>query len=218
MRRLHRAMRVALAALALAGSTCPLVAQTPQQIEQATDEAIRRLDLQTQLPVDAADSPSGFAINLPPEVYWIVIALGVALVLYSFRDMLPVWRLVGRAEWDDAGLDAGSGGAQAPSMTMVAADELARQGRFVEAMHVLLLQSLAEIRRCLDQHFADSLTSREILRSTALSEAGHAALREIIARVEWSYFGEHPAALADYTATRESFDRLTRSLQGGAGA
>ena len=48
----------------------------------------------------------------------------------------------------------------------------------------------------LDEQFADSLTSREILRSTRLSDAGRASLRDIVNRVEWTYFGEHPAALA----------------------
>jgi hypothetical protein len=97
---------------------------------------------------------------------------------------------------------------------MVTADELARQGRFVEAMHTLLLQSLADIRLRLDERFADSLTSREILRSARLPERGRAPLREIIARVEWTYFGEHPAEAADYQACRQRFGELAEALHG----
>jgi hypothetical protein len=85
-------------------------------------------------------------------------------------------------------------------------------------MHVLLLQGLADIRARLDEQFADSLTSREILRSTKLSDAGRISLRDIINRVEWSYFGEHPAAQPDYAACRASFNALATALHGGTPA
>jgi hypothetical protein len=81
---------------------------------------------------------------------------------------------------------------------------------------VLLLQGLADIRQGLDEQFADSLTSREILRHTKLSDTGRAALRDIVSRVEWTYFGDHPAALADYEACRASFNALVQALHGDA--
>ncbi len=87
------------------------------------------------------------------------------------------------------------------------------RGRYVEAMHVLLLQALADMRRRLDEQFADSLTSREILRHTRLSAAGQAALRDIVERVEWTYFGQRPAAEADYQACRASFGTLAQALR-----
>src|SRR5262249_10252575 len=101
-----------------------------------------------------------------------------------------------------------------PEQVLAAADDLARQGRFVDAMHVLLLQGLADIRRYLSEEHADSLTSREILRSTKLSDTGREPLRDIIARVEWTYFGKHPAEREDYAACRASFDALARALHG----
>jgi hypothetical protein len=99
-----------------------------------------------------------------------------------------------------------------------AADELAARGRFVEAMHLLLLHGLAHIRQRLDQQFSDSLTSREILYSTNLPEAARASLRDVVGRVELTYFGQRPAGLADYTACRESFNALGRALYGSAPA
>ena len=97
-----------------------------------------------------------------------------------------------------------------------AADELAAQGRFVEAMHVLLLQALADIRRRLDEEFADSMTSREILRSRQVSDALRRPLRDVISRVEWTYFGGHPADRDDYLACRASFSALAQALHRGA--
>ena len=48
-----------------------------------------------------------------------------------------------------------------------------------------------------------------------LAEVG---VRDVVARVELTYFGRHPAVLADYTACRESFNALARSLYGSAPA
>lgn len=60
--------------------------------------------------------------------------------------MIPGLTLSPRgAEWEESGAD--EGGSQTPEEAPIAADDLARQGCFVEAMHTLLLQALAEIRR-----------------------------------------------------------------------
>jgi hypothetical protein len=187
-------------------------AQTPQEIQKAAEQAIQRLDLQTELPHQP--EPPQFSIKLPSEVLWAVIALAIGFLLYAFRDALPIWWRRQDGTW--TGDDIVTGDAQAPAAVLGAADDLAAQGRFVEAMHVLLLQGLAGIRAGLDEKFADSLTSREILRSTRLSAAGRSSLRDIVNRVEWTYFGEHPANQADYVACRASFNALARALHGSA--
>ncbi len=85
----------------------------------------------------------------------------------------------------------------------IEADELARQGRYSEAMHLLLLKSLNEIRRNLGINFAVSLTSREILRRIQLSDIGRRALGAIIQSVERSILGERgqPSRLLRMPAT-----------------
>ena len=145
-----------------------------------------------------------------------IIAIAIGILLYTFRDMIPILRAQRGGTWGDDEATPEKGKARAPAAVLGAADELAAAGRFVEAMHVLLLQSLADIRARLDEQFADSLTSREILRSTKLTDAGRAALRDIVGRVEWTYFGEYPAALADYEACRASFNALVQALHGDA--
>ena len=82
----------------------------------------------------------------------------------------------------------------------------------------MLLQSLADIREQLRETFADSLTSREILRGARLDPAGRSSLREIIAAVERTYFGGYPAQGDDYAACRRNFDALRRRLRGCAPA
>jgi hypothetical protein len=187
-------------------------AQTPQDIQKAATEAIHRLNLQTELPHEP--EPPHVSFELPAGVLWLVIAVALGVLLYTVRDMLPIWRGWQNGAWTADELAPGDVQARTPAVVLGAADDLAAQGRFVEAMHVLLLQALADIRTRLDERFADSLTSREILRSTKLSEAGRTSLRDIINRVEWTYFGEHPAAQADYAACRASFSALASALHG----
>jgi hypothetical protein len=206
-----RRLRSVLIALTFAFLASPLAAQ-PQDPRAVAEQAIRRLDLQTKLPHDPEAAP--LRIQVPAEVMWVMAALGVGLLLYMFKDMLPVWGFAARGDLAAEEDETGGTVARPPEQVLAAADDLARQGRFVDAMHVLLLQGLADIRRHLDEQFADSFTSREILRSTKLSDAGRAPLRDIITRVEWTYFGKHPAEREDYAACRTSFDALVRALHG----
>jgi hypothetical protein len=212
----HAFMAGLLGAVVLVVGAGPLAAQTPQQVQQAADEAIRKLDLQTEFPRGA--EPLSFHLNLPPEVLWIVIAIALGVLLYAFRDLIPILRSGAVGTWaaDESGLGETSPGNQA--VIIEAADELAARGRFVEAMHMLLLHGLAHMRQRLDQQFSDSLTSREILYSSNLPEAARASLRDVVTRVELTYFGQRPAGVNDYTACRESFNALERSLYGSAPA
>jgi hypothetical protein len=183
-------------------------AQSPDP-EKAARESIRALDLQTDLPHQRSIEP--IKLQLPRELVWVLLACGAAFVLYALRDSL-VWRRRADDDWGEAGPGGSVGGARSDADALAAADDLARQGRFVDAMHTLLLQSLADIRRRLGIEFADSLTSREILRGTRLPPQGRASLRAIVAAVEWTYFGGYPAALTDYNACRKSFEDLRQTL------
>jgi hypothetical protein len=133
--------------------------------------------------------------------------VGVVILLYCLTKLR--WR--GRAD-----VDAGTGPHPADvadeTTHLARAERFAQQGSFVEAMHELLLEGFREIRERANERLADSLTSREILRTTVLPEPGRAALRAIVTRVEWTYFGEHAATLADYRACRDSFDILQSAL------
>jgi hypothetical protein len=210
---------VAVVLSALAAAPRPLAAQAPADVQKLAREASQRLRLQTELPREP-EKPSPATFKLPPELLWLVIAAALGVLLYL---LLPLLRARGRGGGEEAWIaeDAGAGpqAGERPAAALGAADELAAQGHFVDAMHVLLLQGLVEIRRRHhDQQFADSLTSREILRTARLSEAGRASLRDIIDRVEWTYFGEHPAAPADYAACRSSFNVLAQALRARAPA
>jgi hypothetical protein len=202
-----------LAALLWAGEA---LAQTPAAIEQARAAVVAHSDLQLQLPGAAEPSPLP-SISIPTEFLWALVVLGVLFVLYHLRDIIPGWRRSAVEEWAASGDGAGLTG-QSPADILLTADELAREGRYVEAMHVLLLKGLADIRQRLNEQFADSLTSREIMRRARLSDAGAAALSDIVLGVERTYFGEHPAGPPEYEACRRRFDALNAALAAQAQA
>lgn len=218
---MHVAIRSAagLAALACAGQAC---AQTAERIRQAAAETIAELGLQTALPADA-QRDGGWSLDLPyinfsTWMLWAGLIIALACVLYAFRDELPALGFGRSRKWKDGPGAEGAGQGDAQRQGGIAPDQLAAEGRHVEAMHALLLRAIAEIRQRLGEQFADSLTSREILRSARLPDEGRASLRDLIARVELSYFGAYPAAQQDYAACRTSFDALMRSLGAGARA
>jgi hypothetical protein len=213
---LRRALAGIVIVSALAIPSGLLSAQTAREVQTVAERAIRRLDLQTELP--RGPQPLPFTLDLPAELLWVVIVVAICVLIYAFRDMIPMWRARHGGAWTMDEVLPGEVAARTSAAVLGAADELAADGRYVEAMHVLLLQGLADIRRGLDQQFADSLTSREILRSVQLPEAGRASLRDIINRVEWTYFGKYPAARADYVACRASFNALATTLHGSQAA
>lgn len=196
----------------------PRVDASDQNDAQAlADQAIHRLDLQTELRREDEPQPP-LQLKLPPETIWVAVAVGVMILIYAFRDLIPVLRAGRGGAWTADEAANLATGPRPPEIVLEAADDLAAQGRFVEAMHVLLLQALADIRRRLDEEFADSMTSREILRSRKLSDALRHPLREVINRVEWTYFGGHPADRDDYLACRTSFSALAQALLRSAAA
>jgi len=197
----------------------PSVAPRPlrasaEQIGQTAKDSIRALDLQTEFPRKVEP----VKIPIPQPLLWIGLAVALALVLYSLRDSLPFLLGGGRGDWEEPDAAFGEAAPGREIDALAAADTLSREGRFVEAMHMLLLQSLTDIRERSREQFADSLTSREILRGARLSAEARTSLREIIAAVERTYFGAYPAEPGDYAACRSNFDTLRRVLHGGAPA
>lgn len=85
------------------------------------------------------------------------------------------------------------------------AERLAAEGRYTEAIHQLLADTLALLRRRAGGELSDALTSREIVRVLALPVAERDALREMVARVERTWFAQRLAAADDYHAVRASY-------------
>ena len=201
-------------------------------------EAVDRLELQTELPEPGSGSiaaspgsqseapaetsdttiqaqDDSFRFELPPDVarvlLWGAVIAGTLVIAWSLRDSLPV---ISRSRKIIAPEPVTPSQTQSARMeeAQLEADDLARQGHYRQAMHVLLLKSLDEIRRQLGTRFAVSLTSREILRRVQLSDIGRQSLASVIRSVERTYFGGADAGQGDYAACRSNFETLKNSL------
>lgn len=201
----------------------PPPAVSPERAEQAVKDSIRSLDLQTALVTQEADKPKPrpvriSPIKVPQEVFWLMLIIAVAVLFFSLREELMNLIRPAKAGWEPPPPGEGEVKVGSENDALAAADRLGREGNFVEAMHVLLLHSLAEIRRQLGEQFADSLTSREIVRAARITAAARTALRDIVAAVERTYFGAYPAKADDYAACRQNFATLQQALRAGAPA
>jgi hypothetical protein len=197
----------------------PLAAQTPADIARAARELPGSLDLQTEFPSlkpEEVDETGGFNVATARVLLWTVVIAGGGVLAYFAYNVLPVFGVTRPARWNNSADSTDVTARTIDAAARTAADELAAQGRFVEAMHVLLLQGLDEMRTHSNLHFfADSLTSREIVSRANAPAAAKVALREIIQWVERAYFGDHPVGRNDYDACRRSFVALTSVFQAG---
>lgn len=230
-----------LGALAAAGSASAQPSPDARTVKIALDQAVRQLNAQTSMP-----DGEKMAATVKPETHvssaggfdsghmnikdiarwllWISIAMMLGMVLLHLRDNL--WSFSRsrnvRARDDAPGASAASAASAESAARMERArgeaDALAGQGDYAGAIHVLLLQTLEELRRRSGAGFAASLTSRELLRSLELPPEQRALFAEIIGRVEVSWFGPHEPDGEEYAACRRDFESLKRMIHAGGAA
>lgn len=86
------------------------------------------------------------------------------------------------------------------------ADALAREGKFAEAVHLLLFRSIEDVQERLEGGVPTSMTAREIAGLGSLPERARRALRPIIQIVENSFFGGRDVDAAGWQSARRSYE------------
>jgi len=109
--------------------------------------------------------------------------------------------------------EAGGGGRDRPVgwPELPEADRLAAAGRFGEAVHVLLIRALAKLSEGRGRSFADSATSREILRWKGLAPGERPPLGRLVEAVERSLFGGTEVDAEEYEDCRRAYGALEKS-------
>jgi hypothetical protein len=138
-------------------------------------------------------------------VFWGgLIAGGVVIVYFVLREVLPERMRAKRTEV--AVTDWRPQEAQARAL-LEDADRLAAEGRYEEAIHLLLFRSIDDLAGRRPGLVKPALTSRDIAGLDALPEAPRSAFARLARAVELSFFGGRPAgkdafgeARADYEA------------------
>jgi hypothetical protein len=91
------------------------------------------------------------------------------------------------------------------------ADQLAAEGRFAEAVHLLLFRSLDDLETLRPHLLKPAFTSRDIVMLRALPAAAARALGRLVAAVEWSFFGGRPVGVTDFAECRRAYEEFAFS-------
>ncbi|EGF93545.1 hypothetical protein ABI_19850 [Asticcacaulis biprosthecium C19] len=84
-------------------------------------------------------------------------------------------------------------------------DALAAQGRYDEAVHLLLVRSVADINNFRPDLVRKHFSSRDILSHPLLPEGARPAFRQIVSWVERSYFAGIPVGKEGFDACRKAY-------------
>lgn len=162
---------------------------------------------------DEVGVASGLSAVMRMIMYGVLAVALVMLGMWLFRDL--------RRGSDTESLD----GEEVPQATVDQgvlerpigdADELARAGRFADAIHTLLLRTLVELVRATRTRVPSSLTSREILSRVPLVPTARDALYQLVSTVELTYFGDDVPGQADYDRCRHEFQKFAHAYRGAA--
>jgi hypothetical protein len=173
-------------------------------------QALTRLGAQRDLPLLPLTTGWHFgdwSLNQPGLVLLAVLILCAAVLAFTGLRL----RRGGADPWDTRVAEADGATAHAQA-NLQRAETLAAAGLYMEAMHELLLQCVADVRAARTFRLDESLTSREILHRATLPPEGADALADIISSVEWTYFGRRPADALHWQECRARFDQVRGAL------
>ena len=146
---------------------------------------------------------------IAPILPYLLYALGIAVVLLLLSPVVRLF-LTTRFERLIARDNLRGDTPWRPSRAAVVAilsdiDALAREGRFDEAVHLLLVRSVADINAFRPDLVRKHYSSRDILIHPLLPEAARPAFRAIVQWVEKSYFAGISVGQAGFEACRKAY-------------
>jgi hypothetical protein len=201
--------------LGLAAALLLATPASPEAVQKTAAEVLASKDYQKDLPTDPTlpefKLPTGPLLVVLRVLLWAAVAVILAL--------LGVWlaRTLGRyvrdAKVQEPPLPPPS---EVTRLPLTAAEALALQGRFGDAVHVLLLRTLEVLSGNLPAPLSPSFTSREVLARIPLRDPAREALTGLISAVEVSHFGGAEVTAGDYQICLDRFHRFAAAYQGGA--
>lgn len=213
-----------LAALLLLCSPAAASAQAGgydgEAVNRSRDRVLADGGYQTERP-QPEQKPEIEPFRFPPwlaeTLFWAVLALVGALVLFFLgnlaldllRNRTAFKRNRDRPAGETLRIETPPVEPRAVDRsTLAEADRLAAEGRFSEAIHLLLLVAMARLHRELGPRVAPAMTSREVLRLPALPGATVEPLTRMVQLSEINHFGGRHAAEPDYRSCRADFLRF----------
>lgn len=214
----------------------PAVYSTPTQVREATEKVLsdprfqrtrpdgsleRERPARPDRPIREPRAPARFepqkASGISEAILWVVGGIfGAGLLLVLGRELAMAQRRRRRK------VRAAKGGTLDAMVVEVArknlpaslqrARELAAEGRYDEAAHVLLMSAMGYLQALAGFSLEPAFTSREVVDKAPLDADLKASLGELVAVVEVSLFGLLPVDADDFARCERSFltlhDRL----------
>jgi hypothetical protein len=167
-----------------------------------------QFDLPMPEPAPPPPQWTGEALPLIQYVFWALLALGVAYIVY-----LIVQRLAGRSRSRGGTPEQESGESWRPEAgpalrLLEEADRLADQGRFGEAARLLLHRTIEEIDTRRPELVRPALTSRDIARLDDIPGRPRSAFARIAMAVERSLFAQRPLGQGDWSDCRAAYEEF----------
>ena len=166
---------------------------------------------ETELPVIVPDLPDPPRERLDPgtpvDLGWL---MDVFLVLFIGFVVVVVVLELRRRFWNRTPETVDGSNAprrDAPTVPVSPADAAAAEGRWAEAIHLLLLSALAVLTK--RRPIAAAVTGRESPDVLELTADRHTALSHLVAETERGLFAGHSLDAETYRACRASHDLLT---------
>ena len=208
-----------------AGGAPPLL--SPNQFEEVHSAYLRDSSLQLERPQQPIEPP---ATPRPPPPGWLqslarfLESLGpffrmVSYIGFSVVLLALIWFLFGEAIRMRLGWTRKDKTSGPPTLDLTyrpessaarslleSADQLAADGRFAEAVHLLLFRSIEDVQTRLDSGVPDSFTAREIASLSQLPQSMQRGLLPIIRIVERSFFGGRTVDRAGWEEARRSYE------------
>ena len=206
-----------------------LAAAPAADVARAVEQVYRAGEYQTELPVAASMTDSAAARPDPLRAEQLLFGLGplaevlrvlvwagavvgaVLAAMYVAQRLFP--GALGDPPFEEPGAELSPALSDAPLRD---AQALAREGRFAEAIHVLLLRTFEQLLRRRGIALAPGWTSREVLERASYPGQAREALAGLVGAVETCTFAGRPASEEDYRLCADRFRHLAAAL-GGAG-
>jgi hypothetical protein len=196
--------------LAGLGSLLLSASLSPAEIRARAEAVLAAGKYQTSLPEPRAPKPIDLPLG-PIELLLRILFWTAVVVVVVLAVSWLVRRLTGGVR--DAEVAEPAAGAP-PEIPIESAQALAAEGRWAEAIHALLLETLEALSRA--ARLAPSLTSREIVARISLPSRARDALEGLVLAVEISRFGGEPAAEGDYRACLSRFHAFLDTYRSAA--
>lgn len=192
----------------------------PQQMSEEAlarlhGELVRRNDLQFAFPEAEVPRPPAWAdwlVRLFEAIgpflkvlFWAGLAIGAALIVaVAAREIAATYKRR-KAGLAVAPVDWAPEPAKAQAL-LEDADRLAAEGRYDEAVHLLLFRSIDELAGRRPQDVRPALTSRDIAQIAAMPGPARSAFTRIAQVVEKSFFGGRPVGAGEFGECRRAYE------------